>query len=87
LGTEAFIWDSTNGVRLLEDVLVNDLGLDLGGFTRLVHAFGISDDGLTIVGQGTNASGNTEGWIATIPEPTTLALLLFGGIGALKRKR
>ena len=50
-GSEAFIWDNANGMRKLKDVLVNDFGLDLTGWT-LTIARGISDDGLTIVGDG-----------------------------------
>lgn len=81
---EAFIWDMDNGMRSLKDVLVNDCGLDLTGW-MLCEATGISADGLTIVGYGENPYGYTEGWIATIPEPGTMALL---GIGLLfLRKR
>jgi len=82
----AFIWDEVDGMRDLKQVLESDLGLDLTGWD-LTSARGISTDGLTIVGQGRNPSGNTEGWIAHIPEPATLSLLLFGGIVALKRRR
>ena len=35
-------------------------------------------DGLTIVGYGINPSGNTEAWIATVPEPGTFVL---AGVG------
>jgi len=66
LGKEAFIWDAENGMRNLKDVLVNDYGLNLDGW-KLSHAFGVSDDGMTIVGAGFNPSGRNEGWIATIP--------------------
>ena len=66
LSDEAFIWDEANGMRSLRDVLVNDFGLDLTGWT-LLEARGISDDGLTIVGYGNNPVGFDEGWIATIP--------------------
>ncbi len=86
LGYEAFIWDADNGMRNLQDVFVNDYGLDLTGWT-LDNAFGISDDGLTIVGGGNNPAGYYEGWIATIPEPATVLLLGLGGIFIRKRPR
>ncbi len=86
LGDEAFIWDTASGMQRLQDVLVNDHGLDLTGW-RLDSANGISDDGLTIVGKGYNPSGYHEAWIATIPEPVTLSLLALGGLALLRRRR
>jgi len=86
-GTEAFIWTQSHGMRSLRDVLTNDHSLDLTGWT-LYDARGISADGLTITGYGTNPSGYTEAWIATIPEPATLCLLALGGlIITLKTKK
>jgi probable HAF family extracellular repeat protein len=79
--SEAFVWDQANGMRNLRDVLVSDFGLDLSGWS-LTEARGLSDDGRTIVGHGTTPSGNTEAWMAVIPEPTT-ALLLASGLTAL----
>jgi len=84
LGQEAFIWDPENHMRNLKTVLQNDCGLDLTGWT-LERAYGISDDGLTIVGYGINPDGYTEAWVATIPEPATL--LLFGLGAVLLKKR
>jgi hypothetical protein len=78
---QAFIWDATNGLRNLRDVLVDDLSLDLTGWS-LTHARAISDDGLAIVGEGRNPSGNREAWLVIIPEPST-ALLLASGLAAL----
>jgi probable HAF family extracellular repeat protein len=62
-GFEPFIWNQVHGMRRLHDVLTQDFGLDLTGWV-LFEARGISADGRTIVGTGTNPSGNTEAWIA-----------------------
>jgi probable HAF family extracellular repeat protein len=65
---DPFIWDATNGIRNLRDVLVSR-GLDLTGWT-LTAATGISADGLTIVGNGVHAGfGTSEGWVARLAEP------------------
>ena len=67
-GLATFIWDATNGMRSLQDLLVNDLGLELTGWS-LLEARGISADGRTIVGIGNNPAGNGEAWIVTIDGP------------------
>ena len=69
----AFIWDEPNGTQSLRDLLIDE-GVDLTAWT-LQAATGISADGRTIVGYGTNPLGQTEAWIATVPEPTALPLL------------
>jgi probable HAF family extracellular repeat protein len=94
-GFEAFIWNSTQGMRSLKQVLTNDYGLNLAGWT-LNDARGISADGLTVVGYGTNPSGVSEGWLArlnpqnnpSVPEPSSiLGLGLFSLVGFLIKKR
>jgi probable HAF family extracellular repeat protein len=74
-GDDAFIWHSDHGMRDLGGVLTDEYGLDLTGWSALGTAYGISDDGLTVVGGGVH-NGLGEAWIAHIPEPTTLTLFL-----------
>lgn len=69
-GVAAFIWDATNGMRNLQQVLAGFCGTDLSGW-KLSYAFGISADGTTIVGRGLH-NGNTEGWVARIPREVVL---------------
>ena len=84
-GERAVIWDATNGMQELS-VFLNALGIDTTGWT-LSEAAAISDDGLTIVGTGTNPNGLTEGWIAVIPEPGTALLMGLGLVGLASRRR
>jgi probable HAF family extracellular repeat protein len=63
----AMIWDATNQMRNLRDVLVNEYGLgaSLTGWT-LFDASAISANGMFIVGGGTNPSGASEGWLVSL---------------------
>jgi probable HAF family extracellular repeat protein len=80
-----FIWHAAEGMRDLE-VVLSAVGLDLTGW-GLGEARGLSADGRTIVGVGTNPDGNTEAWIATIPEPGTAILVSIGLAGLAVRRR
>jgi hypothetical protein len=61
----AFLWDETRGSRSLEDVLIADFGLGASLLNwELISARGVSADGRTIVGYGTNPTGNSEAFIA-----------------------
>jgi len=86
LGNTALVWDATHGLRDLAQVLTDDYQLDLTGW-HLRAAWDISNDGTVIVGSGYIPGGDMEAWIATIPEPATLSLLVFGGLGLLLRLR
>jgi hypothetical protein len=88
-----FIWDSRHGIRDLERALVEEWGMDLGGW-RLTDGqwdmfVGISDDGRTLTGIGTNPQGQTESWIATVrvPEPSSVGVLGIAAAGLLRRRR
>jgi len=78
--------NESNGMQRLKDVLTNKYGLNLSGWS-LTDARGVSADGLTIVGWGKNLDGRFEAWIATIPEPTTIALFVFSVLCLGKRRR
>lgn len=69
-GEEAFYWTSSGGLQRLADVLAAE-GLDLGSWT-LRRATGVSRSGRTVVGWGTNPGGDTEGFVARLPEPTAV---------------
>lgn len=76
-GPEAFIWDAQHGMRLLQDVLTNEYGLGaaLSGW-HLTEARDITADGRSIVGVGLNPNGDYEGWIFTVPEPSSVWLAI-----------
>ena len=71
-GAEAFIWDQTNEMRSVRNLLVNDSGLDITGWT-FTRANDVSGDGLV-----TTPSGQTDAWLADlsttteVPQPTAL---------------
>ena len=70
----------------LWDVLLAH-GVDpaLDGWSILSEAHSVSLDGLTVAGYGPR-NGNTEAFIATIPEPASIALLTFAAL-ILRRRR
>jgi len=84
----AEIWDAAHGARNLQQVLTDDHGLDLMGWT-LSDAVGISADGLTIAGNGVNPSGQSEAWLVVVPEPGTGVLVMMGlaSVAASRRGR
>ena len=80
LGSEAFLWTSDGGMQNLRDLLIAGGVTGLTNWT-LYEATSVSADGRTIVGTGTNPLGNSEAWIATIPEPSTAVLAIAGLLG------
>ena len=85
-GDEAFLWTPGSRMRSLRDVLVTDHGLDLAGWT-LKEATGISADGRTIAGWGLNPAGQTEAWVAVVPEPSLLGGVAVVGTMLFLRRR
>jgi len=83
-GYRAFLWDSDNGMRDLKAILTSEYGLNLSGWT-LLEAIGISDDGLTIAGNGVNPQGRNEAWIVHVPAPGSGVVLL--ALAVTRRRR
>jgi probable HAF family extracellular repeat protein len=77
---EAFIWTAvSNEMRSLRDVLEEDLGVDLTGWT-LNKPPVISSDGQTMIALATNPSGDVEAFVSYVPEP---AGGIYAGIALL----
>ena len=72
--------------RLWDVLLVQGVDPAANGWTKLEAASGISADGNTIVGWGTR-NGNTEAFVALIPEPAAGALALLGVSSILLLRR
>ena len=83
---QTFVWDADGGGnRYLRDVLSAG-GVDLTSWSP-TSAVGVSADGRTVVGAGRNPAGQSESWIATIPEPSSLALMPLVGLARLRRNK
>jgi probable HAF family extracellular repeat protein len=79
---EAFLWTQKTGMVSLKETLIGK-GLDVSGWT-LSSATAISGDGFTIVGNGTNPSGQSEAWMANLsPEPIPEPLTILGSMAAI----
>jgi probable HAF family extracellular repeat protein len=91
-GYRAFVWTALSGMRDLQEVLISEFGLgpQLMGWI-LTSASDISDDGLSIAGNGINPDGNFEAWLVrldhpiTAPEPSSLTLAFM--VAALFARR
>ena len=86
VGFEAFFWTASDGMRNLREYLLANGVSEVEGWTLDV-ANAISADGQTIVGWGRSPDNREEAWLATIPEPHPLGLLLFATILAAAGRR
>jgi probable HAF family extracellular repeat protein len=84
-GPEAFIWTETDGMQNLRNYLMTNGVTGLVGWT-LKEARAISRDGRTIVGNG-SFQGRDQGWIVTIPEPSTYVMAAMGIVAVLIARR
>jgi hypothetical protein len=87
---DGFIWRETTGLQLLNPYLAS-IGAAVPGDLRFGggrgQVIGISDDGTRILGWGVNSSNQLEGWLAVIPSPGGLAVLLCTSVLCVKRRR
>jgi len=80
------MWDTTGAAVSIKDKLTA-VGVDTSMWRSLVRVYAASDDGMTLAGIGIwDADGSTRGFVATIPEPATLALLALT-LPLLRRRR
>jgi probable HAF family extracellular repeat protein len=79
-GIEAFVWTAeSDEMRSLRDVLEEDLGVDLTGWT-IDNPPVISSDGNTMIALATNPDGDVEAFVTYLPEP---AGGIYAGIALL----
>ncbi len=89
---KAVLWDSTgiwdgSGQPMLLTALLTSAGVDVSAWSSLSRVTTMSDDGKTVAGWGIwAADGTVRGFVATIPEPSAM-LLLVGTLPILRRRR
>ncbi len=83
---KAVIW--TNGSPVSLSSLLGGLGVDTSAWSSLSQITSMSDDGNTVAGWGVwAADGSTRGFVAVIPEPATISLLVLGACVLFRRRR
>lgn len=82
-GTTAVVWTNNGTTAWPLNTFLASHGITVQGVT-LNYVMGISHDGRTLVGIGTDAQGQAVGWVATIPTPGVVVLL---GLAACRRRR
>jgi uncharacterized membrane protein len=66
-GGRAWIWTASSGTRDLKNVMMDQLGFNLAGWT-LWSVYDISADGRVLVGNG-SLNGTSTAYVAVIPNP------------------
>jgi hypothetical protein len=87
---DGYLWEASTGMHRLDAYLVSigvtvPADLSVIGFRNEV--VGISDDGTRILGWSVNSSNQLEGWLAVIPSPGGLAVLLCASALGVSRRR
>jgi hypothetical protein len=87
---DGFLWEASTGMHRLDTYFASigvtvPADLSVIGFRNEV--VGMSDDGTRILGWSVNSSNQLEGWLAVIPSPGGLAVLLCASaLGASRRR-
>ncbi len=85
--TSAFVWTPSTGMVLLSDYL-SEFGILTPAGYRLEEVYAISGDGRTFAGLARDSTTNIrEGFVATIPAPTTPGALLLGVLLLSRHRR
>lgn len=79
------LWTATGGEVPLTTALTN-AGCNFSGWTN-IFATDVSGDGRSLCGYGTNPTGQTEAWYATIPAPGAAPILALAAFVAQRRRR
>lgn len=82
----ATYWTKDAGLQTLWDVLLG-AGVDLSGWKSLDYPTDVSDDGRTVVGQGTLSDGSLAGFLVVIPAPGTVSFAFAGLLMGARRRR
>ena len=85
-GTIATIWTPALGMERLDSYLSRN-GIQVPSGWTLLKATAVSADGMTIAGWGRNASAGSEGFVVTIPAPSSLLALTASSLLATRRRR
>ena len=72
VGGGGYVWTEALGMRSVYEVLVSMGQADAVEGWTIGTVSGVSADGTVIFGEGTNPSGDSQLWIATIPDPAGL---------------
>jgi probable HAF family extracellular repeat protein len=81
----AFVWTPAAGMRSVADVL-QTYGVTPTGW-HLSRVEGISADGFTLAGTGTDPTGHLQAWVAVLPEPSSGVAVLAAATLLLVRRR
>lgn len=81
---QAYISSQTSDVTSVASWMNDELGLrDATWNWWLTEAVGVSDDAMTIVGNGLGPNAQPQGWMLIVPEPGSLSLSIVAGASIL----